>query len=307
MKNLPLKKFPIFYRKPNMLQLIILAFIIFILIAFQSVCYAQPTNSRLWRIDKNGIESSYIFATMHSENPSVLKLPETVKKVFIKTKSFTAEVDLSLDLTASLGLAMMLPKNKNLKSIIGDELFQSSISILSEYGIPHRVVNRMKPWAVLMTLSYPKPKTGLFLDKLLFNKAMKQNKKHYGLETVAEQIAIFNDTPLSHQTILLRDTIKQYPTFNQQLEKIRKLYLKGDLDGLQLFNQEVMSKGDYKVANKFMVNLIDKRNLKMVARMQARLLEGNAFIAVGALHLPGEKGILALLRKQHYQTTAVNN
>ncbi len=291
MKNLPVKKFHIF--------------IIFILIAFQSVCYAQQTNSRLWQIDKKGVESSYLFATMHSEDPRILKLPESVNNVFLKTKSFTAEIDLSIDMTATLGLSMLLPENKNLKSIIGNELFQSSVRILRDFGIPEKIVNRMKPWAVLMTLSYPKPKTGLFLDKLLFNKALKQNKKHYGLETVQEQIAVFNETPLSQQTILLRDTIKQYPSFVQQLKQLKKLYLKGDLDGLQQFNHQVMLQGDYQVANQFMVNLIDKRNLKMVDRMQARLREGNAFIAVGALHFPGEKGILALLRQQHYRTTAI--
>ncbi len=291
MKNLPVKKFHIF--------------IIFILIAFQSVCYAQQSDSRLWRIDKNGVEPSYLFATMHSEDPRILKLPENVDKVFLKAKSFTAEIDLSIDMNATLGLSMLLPENKNLKSIIGDVLFQSSVSILKDFGIPKKIVNRMKPWAVLMTLSYPKPKTGLFLDKLLFNKAQKQNKKHYGLETAQEQIAIFNETPLSQQTILLRDTIKQYPTFHQQLEQLKKLYLKGDLDGLLQFNHKVMLQGDYQVADQFMVNLIDKRNFKMVDRMQPRLREGNAFIAVGALHLPGEKGILALLRQQHYRTTAI--
>ncbi|MFV1984519.1 MAG: TraB/GumN family protein [Thiohalomonadales bacterium] len=280
-------------------------FVILFIFCFQTWCYGTEVNSRLWKIDKNGKEPSYILATMHSEDPRILILPDNYNKIFIGAKSFTAEIDLSIDNTEILTKAMMLPANKKLKKIIGENLFKKSVIILNDYGIPENIINQMKPWAVLMTLSYPKPKTGLFLDKLLFDKAIKMKKKYYGLETVQEQIAIFDNASYAEQRILLLDSIKQYPSFEKQLEIIKQLYIKGDLDGLREYNKKVMLKGNYQVAEKFMIELLDKRNIKMVYRMKPRLGEGGAFIAVGALHLPGNAGILQLLREQEYQLTPI--
>jgi len=276
-----------------------------LILGLQSTSYAGSENARLWKIDKVGVNSSYILATMHSEDTRVLKLPKNYNDIFLKADSFTAEIDLNIDNTTAVAKTMMLPSDKNLKQIIGDDLFNESVKILKDFSIPENIVNQLKPWAVLMTLSYPKPKTGLFLDKVLFDKATKINKKTYGLETAQEQIAIFDNISYLHQTILLRDSMKQYPQFDAQLEKLKSLYLAGDLEGLQKFNNEVMLKGNYRVASKFMVQLIDDRNLRMVRRMQPRLQEGAAFIAVGALHLPGKAGILQLLRLQHYKLTAI--
>jgi len=287
------------------LNLVHQIFVFFFIISLQTTCYGTEVHSRLWKIDKTGNESSYILATMHSEDPRILILPDNYNKIFIAAKSFTAEIDLSIDNTKTLTKAMMLPANKKLKKIIGENLFKKSVNILNDYGIPENIINQMKPWAVLMTLSYPKPKTGLFLDKLLFDKAIKMKKKYYGLETVQEQIAIFDNTSYLDQRKLLLDSINEYPNFEEQLEIIKQLYIKGDLDGLREYNKKVMLKGNYQVAEKFMIELLDKRNIKMVYRMKPRLDEGGAFIAVGALHLPGNVGILQLLREQEYQLTPI--
>ena len=242
--------------RQKLFQLLLFICVIIFIFICQSFSYGEDTNARLWQIDKNGIESSYILATMHSEVPRILKLPDNYKNIFVKAKSFTAEIDLSIDNSMALAKTMMLPDNKKLKKIIGDDLFNKSVNILNDFGVPQKIVNKMKPWAVLMTLSYPRPKTGLFLDKLLFDEAIKMKKKCYGLETVQEQIAIFNNTSYLHQTILLRDSIAQYPNFDEQIEKLKELYIKGDLDGLRDFNQKIMLKGNYRVATKFMIVLI---------------------------------------------------
>jgi len=292
--------------KKKFLQLNLLICVLILNCVLQSIIYANNSNSRLWKIEKNGVEASYLLATMHSEDPRILSLPEKYKKIFIKTKSFTAEIDMSIDNTTSIIATMMLPDNKKLKKIIGNDLFNKSVIILNDFGIPEKMVNQMKPWAVLMTLSYPKPKTGLFLDKLLFDDAIKMKKRCYGLETMQEQIAIFDNISYVHQTILLRDSIIQFPEFKTQLEIIKQLYLNGNLEGLRDYNHKIMLKGNYRVANKLMLKLIDQRNRVMVKRMQPRLNEGSAFIAVGALHLPGDNGILHLLRNQDYQLTPVH-
>ncbi len=287
-------------------KLSVFVYFVFLVLSFQSTAYGTETKARLWKIDKNGVDSSYIFATMHSEDSRIVRLSEKVKLIFEQSKSFTAEIDLSLDVSSTVSNMMMLPNNKKLSLIVGNELFQKTVTALKSFKIPEKFVNRMKPWAVMMTLSYPKPKTGLYLDKVLFNKAIKMNKPYYGLETVQEQLAIFNNISYPHQVILLRDSIAQYSQFSEQLEKLKSLYLAGDLDGIHNYNTSIMLKGNFRVAKKFMEVLIDKRNKTMVQRMKDRLREGRAFIAVGALHLPRNTGILQLLREQQYQLSPIN-
>ncbi len=305
MKKTILDNLIMFKAKHTLFQLS--AFVSFglFVVCFQSLAYGLDTKALLWKVDKNGVDSSYIFATMHSEDSRIVTLSKKVKLIFAQSKSFTAEIDLSLDVSATVSNMMLLPRNKSLRLIVGNDLFEKTVDVLKKFNIPEKFVNKMKPWAVMMTLSYPKPKTGLYLDKILFNNAIKVNKPYYGLETVQEQLAIFNNISYPHQVILLRDTIAQYSKFGEQLEKLKSLYLSENLDGIHEYNTKIMLNGNFRVAKKFMDVLIDKRNRTMVQRMQLRLREGGAFIAVGALHLPGNKGILQLLREQHYQLTAI--
>jgi uncharacterized protein YbaP (TraB family) len=60
-----------------------------------------------------------------------------------------------------------------------------------------------------------------------------------------------------------------------------------------------------RIIDKFMGYIVDQRNLTMLERMKSRLKEGNAFIAVGALHLPGERGLLKLLEQEGFKVTAI--
>jgi uncharacterized protein YbaP (TraB family) len=62
---------------------------------------------------------------------------------------------------------------------------------------------------------------------------------------------------------------------------------------------------EQKSAEAFLRRLIDDRNVQMVERMLPRLQRGSTFIAIGALHLPGEKGILQLLAEKGYTVSVV--
>ena len=78
-----------------------------------------------------------------------------------------------------------------------------------------------------------------------------------------------------------------------------------DLAQMVALNQKYMQIGDRKLADKLMDSLIYERNLRMVQRMRPRLKDGNAFVAIGALHLPGEKGVLRLLQNRGYTVSVV--
>jgi uncharacterized protein YbaP (TraB family) len=88
------------------------------------------------------------------------------------------------------------------------------------------------------------------------------------------------------------------------VEKSIQAYLKRDLGAMWEINNSMMEdEADKNLNEAFLQRVLYDRNQRMVGRMQPRLAEGEAFIAVGALHLYGDKGVLSLLQSRGYQVT----
>ena len=162
----------------------------------------------------------------------------------------------------------------------------------------------MKPWAVLMALSAPRAGRGLFLDVALQYDATQRGKPTHGLETMQEQIAVFNGMSLDDQVVLLRDAVQNHALTQDAMEELTRAYLKRDLSAL-LAISEKHRPADARVHAAMMERLLVRRNANMAERMRVRLKEGNAFIAVGALHLPGDTGLLRLLSAAGYRVTRI--
>ena len=259
----------------------------------------------LWKVESQSGPPSYLFGTMHTEDKRVTTLPAPVLKAFDSSSSFTLEVKLDMQVAFETLSKMMLTDGKNLNTIIGDQLFAKTAALMIGYGMPEPVLNNMKPWAVFVTLSTPKITTGLFLDKVLYDKAVSSGKNIYGLETVSEQLSIFDDIPVDDQIILLKDTIEYHAKLPGIFEEMTNIYLQRDLDGLVAFNKKYMKEGDARVTEALMKRLLVDRNVRMVDRMTDQLKQGGAFIAVGALHLPGKTGLLNLLQNKGHKISVV--
>lgn len=261
---------------------------------------AEFNSGVLWAISKPGIHVSYLLGTIHSGDPRVTRLPPAVAQAFAKSHSFTGELDMSKDSLVRTQRAMLLPKGQTLAMVIGAARYQRCVKLMSDYDVSADVVNRMKPWAVALQLNMPKPVSDRFLDLTLYQQAVARGLPVHALETVSEQVAVFDKLPVAQQIVLLDQAIANYGNTPALIDSLIDLYLARDLAGMQAINDEQLQKGDVKLAAKVEKRLIVMRNHRMVERMQARLHEGRAFIAVGALHLPGKEGILNLLEQQGY-------
>jgi len=259
----------------------------------------------LWRIEGAASQASYLFGTIHSEDPRVTRLAKPVRQVFDQADSFSAEILMDLPSLTEASTLMLIHQGDTLQDMLNPKLYQQTVKLMAGHGLPEFVVRQMKPWAVAATLSLPKSRSGMFLDMLLFQDAVQAKKKVYGLETVQEQIGSMEAIPVAVQIAMLQDTVGQYAELDRLLEKLIAAYLSRDLAQLEAVTQASMAKGDKRVAEAFERELLVKRNQRMLLRMIPRLVEGNAFIAVGALHLPGKSGLLALLRQKGYRLSPV--
>lgn len=268
----------------------------------------QPPYSKgiLWKIERSGSAPSYLMGTIHLGDPRVTFLPCAIKERFDAAASFTMELIANGDGFVTMAQIMYYNDERTLPGILKDEaLFTRVSEALSHRGVSPEGVKKLKPWSAISMLSFPSTgQTGLFLDMALQFKAIYQRKPVYGLETMEEQLSVFNDLQVEDQISLLREALAQSDKASEQIEAMTLAYLERDLAKL-LALEKLNRPADKRAYYALRERLITRRNIVMAERMVPRLKEGNAFIAVGALHLPGTDGVLHLLNEAGYRVTPV--
>lgn len=280
---------------------LLLAVLLFFLLA--AICQADTDRNHglLWEISKPGIPPSYLFGTIHSEDPGVVNLPAAVQQAFAESGTIVLELLMDKDAMMYSATAMLMMDGRLLPDVIGQPLYDRVAAVIATRGITEPVLSRMKPWAVAVTLSVPAQKTGQVLDLVLYQEAVKQAKAVKGLETMQEQLDLFDDMPEADQITLLSDAVEYYPELDDMYRQMLEAYRARDLGALMRINDSYKEKGNQQMADDFQRRVIDERNQRMAERAQPMLQTGRAFIAVGALHLPGDKGLLNLLEQQGYR------
>ena len=200
---------------------------------------------------------------------------------------------------------MMYTDDTSLKSVVSAELYNKVLAIAKRRNMSEQEISKMKPWALAMTFSVPANEKGVPLDLQLYTDAIKAKKKLCGLEKIEEQINVFAKWELKQQVELLKLTVDNYDLISKQMESLMGYYTQRDLAGMAQLMKESPTTSEFLDENAFVFALVIRRNIVMANRMQPYLKTGNTFFAVGALHLPGEKGILRLLETMGYKITRV--
>jgi uncharacterized protein YbaP (TraB family) len=138
------------------------------------------------------------------------------------------------------------------------------------------------------------------MDLSLALQAAGSGLKVVGLETLDEQLAFLEDMPHEQQLILLDQALDEFDQLPALYARLIDAYLGSDLDGLEEESETQFEGLPEEVENYFFSKGIDARNLRMRDRLLEELGKGTVFAAVGALHLPGEVGLINLLREGGY-------
>jgi len=255
----------------------------------------------LWRIESVDGRVSHVFGTIHISDPRVTDLPKAVIGALNSSNSFGMEVLLDFETIARMSSAMYYGSGGSLKSNLDAELFEGTVSLLGRYGVTAAAAQKLKPWAAYTTLSVPPGQTTMPLDLFLLAVAQQAGKATFGLETIDEQVAVFDDLTMSDQRELLTQTVCHYDKLQAEIEKMIEHYLARDLAAMMRMSMRYQSP----LQDRFMDVLLWQRNVRMTERMIPHLQKGGAFIAIGALHLPGVGGVLDLLRERGYSATAL--
>lgn len=286
-------------RRMYLLKNYFLHSLVFLFLVIPSL-QAEAQRGILWQIDKGHSQPSYLLGTVHSDDPQIMNLPRQIKQKFAQADSFSAELKMDVMSLMQSQAMMMMTDGRKLSDLVGRRQFQQCVRLMAERGMPEMLVEQMKPWAIAAQLNLPKSQSGIFLDMMLYQEASASGKEVYGLETTEEQIGVFDSMTEKEQILFLEESIKHVDEVPDMIRNITRLYLARDLSGLKDYSDKIMARDASRLSDIFKKRLIVDRNQRMVERMQDRLDEGNAFLAVGALHLPGDKGILNILKEQGY-------
>ena len=169
----------------------------------------------------------------------------------------------------------------HLETLIGSRLYARAADALAHQGIAPGLLQGLKPWAAMLLLGSP-ISHGPVLDAVLAEDAARRGLRVVGLETTSEQIQVLNQLPLSVQKDLLRQALDEHR--GRDYRQLLQAYLGDNLRTLvAVADRDQNQPGD----QLFYRRLLHDRNQRMARRSLAVLQNQRAFIAVGALHLPG--------------------
>ena len=151
---------------------------------------------------------------------------------------------------------------------------------------------------------FPRASDDWQLDSFFQQIAEQKNIPVVGLETVDDQIALlYNSQTLERQAFLLVGMVEQSERAADEIAALNRLYKQGDLDGL--LSLYVNDSTKYAPTQQEIFGMLDERNDAWARQLPKLMIEQPCFIVVGALHLAGENGLVALLRKAGYKVKPV--
>lgn len=276
-----------------------------IVFLISGVCLAQkPTEKTLlWKISGKGITTaSYLYGTHHLVCQEQLVIDTAIKKAFSSTRQLYLELNMTDPSMAMEALKYMPMKNKqSISDFLSPKDYDSVAALFQKRtGIPMLLFKNAKP-ILLASMLYPalmqcKPEGW---ETVFMQMAQKQNIPVKGLETLAYQMSIFDSIPYKAQAESLKEMLYHFDSLQQANTKLVNLYQNKDLDQLQ---QEVIEDKDL---GRYAPVLLYNRNAQWAPKITAQALQQPTFFAVGAGHLGGSKGVIALLRQQGYTVTPV--
>jgi uncharacterized protein len=261
------------------------------------------SSGLLWKAETPSGQSSYLFGTIHSQDRAVSQFPPHVRLALAQSQPFIIESVLTEESNKVFFDSIFFPVDEKLSDLIEAPIYQYLEKVLPDYGVPVEKIPNIKPWAAFTLMGRPKPVNAVTLDMILVQTARSLNKTIISIENMEELIEPMEKLSLDDQIIILNDTVCNHGQIIQDSLELVQLYLARDLAGMMEFNNQPHYDED--VFNRYIQGILYDRNERMLTRIIPYLNDGSAFIAVGALHLAGEKGLLKTLKAKNYKITRI--
>lgn len=283
-------------------------YIMFALVMIALAGHAQL----LWKVSGNGLgRPSYIFGTYHMAPSSMIDRIAGIDQAIEACDVVVGEVEkdslMSSEVQARMAKAMMAPSDSTLDKLLSPQGYAIVEKVFNKYfgtmGVKLSQMKNLKPSAISTQMQamqaikyFPNFNANDLIDVAVQARANDEGRPSIGLESVQEQIDLLFNGPLTEQAQGLLEACKQDEFFQAQSVALADAYMAQDLNKLFAVMTDA-TKGD---SEEIMEMLIYKRNRNWAQKLNVMMPERAMLVCVGAGHLPGDKGLLQLLRNMGY-------
>ncbi len=266
------------------------------------------TKTLLWKISgKNLSAPSFLFGTMHVLCAEDARLSEGLMMAINQSDEIYFEINLDdiMGMMQSLKY-MRMTGNKKLSDFLDSVQFQKVKSYFDKQGsiLPFSMLERFKPLLISSLIEEDglDCKTTNGMELVIQKQAHQQSKKILGLETAEFQASLFDSIPYAQQAKDLVNYIDSIDFYKKSTNELVEVYRAQDLERIDVLTRT----GDASMSN-YIDLLLYGRNRKWVDSLRNILPSKSVLIAVGAGHLPGDQGLIRLLKKAGYTVEPVKN
>ena len=260
----------------------------------------------MWRYE-NGSTRLYLVGSIHVLKAALLPLPKRIEAAFSQADHVVVEVDIMNPDPAAVARTFakfaLLADGARIEESLSPAQRDHLIDELRQLGIGNEAVAQLKPIFLASQLSLARLATfgyssayGIeahFLSRL-------GNRTLHELETVEQQLALLASASMADQVEMLVNTLDDIAEMEPMIAQMVRAWFLGDDDELlRLFEQYTVGSD---TDRRLLEVLIYERNVTLAAGIKDFLQKpGTWFVLVGAGHLPGPRGIVALLDAQGVQ------
>lgn len=258
----------------------------------------------LWRVSGPQAEPSHVFGTLHAGDPRLQPFPAPVRQAFDSSRALMLEYLPDQYARERFLEAAMYLDGRTLEQDIGEADFERAVRALAPTGLTREFVRKVKPWGVLLNLHLSHQPSGTAPPEVrLVQRARERRMPVAQIENVEEQIFTFDEMSHASQLALLRHYLSHPEELDALAERTLQAYLRGDLETIWEAQEDFAGRHPELRAHheELVKRVVLDRSVVMAYRMQRELRRGRAFVAVGALHLYGARGVLALLEEDGYR------
>jgi uncharacterized protein YbaP (TraB family) len=275
-----------------------------IAIALFVVGTAAEAKTFAWKATgKGGVV--YLVGSVHLLSKDFYPLDPAIEAAYKDADLVIEEVDMAemLDPAAQMGFLTrgMLPSATPLDKVISASNYALVTKRANDLGLPVEPFKLLKPWMVaLMLVQAEWQKAGfdpeLGLDKHFYDQAKAEGKTTQGLETAAYQISRLDDMTMEQQEHLLSESLKDLDAEKANMARLVESWRAGDAPGVERI---VLS--ELKQEPLLYQRLLVERNRNWMPKIEALFARPrHALVVVGAAHLVGTDGLVAMLRAKGY-------
>lgn len=289
---------------------------IFLFAALQLLMAFPAAAQIFYKVEKTGSDNvSYIFGSHHLAPLSIVDSIPELKQAMENCRVIVGEIDMTqpqMQMAMAMQPYMMAPQDSTISALLSPEEFNALCEQFKPYspmpGIGLEAFDAMRPMvigtmvsAAMIQKSMPRFKPDEQLDTYFQKSFKEQGKTIRGLETPEMQARLlYSFIPIPGQIELLKEMLADPGKLEETSEKLNKAYAAHDLDALYAISLEDDSEQEFNEA------LVNRRNADWGEKLPEIFAENPTLVVVGAMHLPGENGILNILKSKGYKITAIN-